>query len=128
MKSEPLRQGMWLGNNDTRRTPLIQRLDFRLGGLANVGGGAWVLGRKSELLFVLELGNDDLSRHLTLGPFVRHHFVVWDRPWGVRVAGCYATKLGNDELGLLYNLLRRMGGLTFGCPVLAPCWVTLSCI
>jgi hypothetical protein len=47
MKSELLRQGMWLGNDDVRRSPLLRELGC-FGGWASVGGEAEDLVWKSR--------------------------------------------------------------------------------
>ena len=68
--------------------------------LANTEGGAWVHGRKSELLFLSWATMTCRGLLLRTRLFLAS-LGVWGRPWGVGAAGCYATMLGNDDPGLL---------------------------
>ena len=68
---------MWLGNNDTRRTPFIVVWGSKDG--LHPSGVRWgVCDRKSELL-LFELSNDDWLRPRALGQSVGGSWVVCHR-------------------------------------------------
>jgi hypothetical protein len=96
VKSELLCQGMWLGNDNMRRTSLLcGPVCFE--GQANSGGRAEGQDWKSELLCALSLATmtypDLLLRVVCL------LFVCFVRRllWEVGVAGCSASLLDNND-------------------------------
>ena len=64
MKSELLRQGTWLANDDMRQIPLLRGLVY-FGGWAKAGGGAEVMEVGAALW--LELEKEDLLRPFSSG-------------------------------------------------------------
>ena len=85
----------------------------------------WVLGRKSELLFILSLATMTCRSLLLWTRLFWHTSFLWST-LGSRSCCCYATMLGKDDQGSC-ALLCRVGGLTFWCLVWVSYLFTFSC-
>jgi hypothetical protein len=96
VKSELLREGMWLGNDNMRRTSLLRGLEC-FEGQAKTRGKAEGQDWKLELVYVLSpttMTCWDLSHRAVSLLFV--WFACW-LLWEVGVAGCFAFLLDNDD-------------------------------
>jgi hypothetical protein len=102
VKSELLRQGMWLGNDSMRRTSLLRGLEC-FEGRAKTRGSAEGQDWKSELHCALSPGNDDLLRPFALGCLSAFRLV---RP---------SAPLGRELVNALHACLTTMTLSSFVC-------------
>ena len=125
---EAVELGTWIGNDNMRRTPFSLASVFfawEVWQMPEAGSESFVGSRSYSSLSLATMTYRDLllRNHL----FLASLYSSRDGHWESELLAAFATMLGNDDLGLLCDLLRRVSGLIFGCLVWTLSLVAFSC-